>query len=51
MVGLVVGLLIGLFVVRIGDVPLTLGAGGGALIRSVVWLAGAVETKFMAICL
>ena len=38
--GLVVGLLIGLFVVRIGDVPLTLGAGGGALLSGLLfgWL-------------
>lgn len=38
--GLVVGLLIGLFVIRIGDVPLTLGAGGGALLSGLLfgWL-------------
>lgn len=38
--GLVVGLVIGLFVVRIGDVPLTLGAGGGALLSGLLfgWL-------------
>ena len=38
--GLVVGLIVGLFVVRIGDVPLTLGAGGGALLSGLLfgWL-------------
>lgn len=38
--GLVVGLLIGLFVIRIGGVPLTLGAGGGALLSGLLfgWL-------------
>ncbi|MCU4377666.1 aspartate-alanine antiporter [Acinetobacter haemolyticus] len=38
--GLVVGLLIGLIVVRIGGVPLTLGAGGGALLSGLIfgWL-------------
>ncbi|TCB65988.1 aspartate-alanine antiporter [Acinetobacter sp. ANC 4178] len=38
--GLVVGLLIGLFVVRVGDIPLTLGAGGGALLSGLLfgWL-------------
>ena len=38
--GLVVGLIIGLFVVRIAGVPLTLGAGGGALLSGLLfgWL-------------
>ena len=38
--GLVVGLIIGLFVIRIGGVPLTLGAGGGALLSGLLfgWL-------------
>ncbi|MFD1438971.1 aspartate-alanine antiporter [Acinetobacter sp. ANC 4282] len=38
--GLVVGLLIGLVVVRISDIPLTLGAGGGALLSGLLfgWL-------------
>lgn len=38
--GLVVGLLIGLFVVRVGGIPLTLGAGGGALLSGLLfgWL-------------
>lgn len=38
--GLVVGLLIGLIVVHIGGVPLTLGAGGGALLSGLFfgWL-------------
>ncbi len=35
--GLVVGLLIGLFVVRIGAIPLTLGAGGGALLSGLAF--------------
>ncbi len=38
--GLVVGLVIGLIVVRISGIPLTLGAGGGALLSGLVfgWL-------------
>ncbi|UZF91785.1 aspartate-alanine antiporter [Bosea sp. NBC_00550] len=36
-VGLVVGLLIGLLVLRIGDVPLTLGSGGGALLSGLAF--------------
>lgn len=38
--GIVVGLLIGLLVVNIGGVPLTLGAGGGALLSGLIfgWL-------------
>ncbi len=38
--GLVVGLVIGLFVICIGGVPLTLGAGGGALLSGLLfgWL-------------
>lgn len=35
--GLVVGLLIGLIVIRISSVPLTLGAGGGALLSGLVF--------------
>lgn len=40
--GLVVGLLIGLLVVRIGSIPLTLGAGGGALLAGLAfgWYRG-----------
>lgn len=32
-----VGLVIGLFVIRLGDVPLTLGAGGGALLSGLLF--------------
>ncbi|MDF2799393.1 MAG: aspartate/alanine exchanger family protein [Devosia sp.] len=35
--GLVVGLLIGLLVLRIGSVPLTLGSGGGALLSGLLF--------------
>ena len=35
--GLVVGLIIGLIVIRIGDIPLTLGAGGGALLSGLLF--------------
>ncbi len=35
--GIVVGLLIGLIVVRVGNVPLTLGAGGGALLSGLLF--------------
>lgn len=35
--GLVVGLLIGLLVVRFGDIPLTLGSGGGALLSGLAF--------------
>ncbi|MFC5423441.1 aspartate-alanine antiporter [Bosea eneae] len=35
--GLVVGLLIGLVVVRLGDIPLTLGSGGGALLSGLAF--------------
>ncbi|RJG06700.1 aspartate-alanine antiporter [Noviherbaspirillum cavernae] len=40
--GLAVGLLIGLLVVRIGAIPLTLGAGGGALLSGLLfgWYRG-----------
>ena len=40
--GIVAGLLIGLLVLRVGDVPLTLGAGGGALLSGLVfgWYRG-----------
>lgn len=39
-IGVLVGLLIGLLSVQVGDVPLTLGAGGGALLSGLVfgWL-------------
>ncbi|ENV78423.1 aspartate-alanine antiporter [Acinetobacter ursingii ANC 3649] len=38
--GIAVGLIIGLIVVRVGGIPLTLGAGGGALLSGLVfgWL-------------
>ncbi|AOY00143.1 aspartate-alanine antiporter [Jeongeupia sp. USM3] len=35
--GLVVGLLIGLLVVKIGSIPLTLGSGGGALLSGLLF--------------
>ncbi|WP_018184296.1 aspartate-alanine antiporter [Kaistia granuli] len=35
--GLVVGLLVGLAVVRIGSIPLTLGSGGGALLSGLLF--------------
>lgn len=35
--GLVVGLLIGLLSVKLGDIPLTLGAGGGALLSGLLF--------------
>ncbi|WP_378945700.1 aspartate-alanine antiporter [Mesorhizobium sp. ANAO-SY3R2] len=35
--GLVLGLLIGLIVVRIGSIPLTLGSGGGALLSGLLF--------------
>ena len=35
--GLVVGLLIGLIVIRFGSVPLTLGSGGGALVAGLIF--------------
>ncbi|MCU4350259.1 aspartate-alanine antiporter [Acinetobacter ursingii] len=35
--GLVIGLAIGLIVVHLGDIPLTLGAGGGALLSGLVF--------------
>jgi len=35
--GLVVGLLVGLLVLRIGSIPLTLGAGGGALLAGLAF--------------
>jgi aspartate-alanine antiporter len=35
--GLVAGLLVGLLVLRIGSIPLTLGAGGGALLAGLVF--------------
>lgn len=44
--GLVVGLLIGLIVLRIGSIPLTLGAGGGALLSGLLfgWLRSRHQT-------
>lgn len=35
--GLVVGLIIGLIVLRIGEIPVTLGAGGGALLSGLLF--------------
>ncbi|MFD1745509.1 aspartate-alanine antiporter [Rhizobium helianthi] len=35
--GLVVGLLVGLVVIRIGSIPLTLGSGGGALLSGLLF--------------
>lgn len=35
--GLVTGLILGLFVIKIGSVPLTLGAGGGALLSGLLF--------------
>ncbi|MCU4414848.1 aspartate-alanine antiporter [Acinetobacter sp. WU_MDCI_Axc73] len=35
--GIAIGLVIGLIVVRMGDIPLTLGAGGGALLSGLVF--------------
>ncbi|HEX2891017.1 aspartate-alanine antiporter [Vineibacter terrae] len=44
--GLVVGLLIGLVVVRISGIPLTLGAGGGALLSGLIfgWIRSGHQT-------
>ncbi|MGO4714284.1 aspartate-alanine antiporter [Bradyrhizobium sp. 2TAF24] len=44
--GLVVGLLIGLIVIRAGTIPLTLGAGGGALLSGLLfgWLRSRHQT-------
>ncbi|MGF6807974.1 putative transport protein [Paraburkholderia sp. Clong3] len=41
-VGLVIGLLIGLIVVKVGGVPLTLGSGGGCLLAGLLfgWMRG-----------
>ncbi|MGF6755016.1 aspartate-alanine antiporter [Paraburkholderia sp. GAS334] len=41
-VGLVLGLLIGLIVVRLGGIPLTLGSGGGCLLAGLLfgWMRG-----------
>ncbi|AKM31668.1 aspartate-alanine antiporter [Pandoraea faecigallinarum] len=41
-IGIVVGLLIGYVVVKVGGIPLTLGSGGGALLAGLVfgWLRG-----------
>ncbi|OTQ56082.1 aspartate-alanine antiporter [Gilliamella apis] len=35
--GLVVGLIIGLIVIRVSDIPITLGAGGGALLSGLLF--------------
>lgn len=45
--GLVVGLLIGLIVIRIGSIPITLGAGGGALLSGLLfgWLRTRHQTS------
>ena len=45
--GLVVGLLIGLIVIRISNMPLTLGAGGGALLSGLLfgWLHSRNQTR------
>ena len=45
--GLVAGLLAGLLVLRIGSIPLTLGAGGGALLSGLVF--GWYRSRHMAI--
>lgn len=45
--GLAVGLLIGLIVVRLGSIPLTLGSGGGALLSGLIF--GWYRTRNMAI--
>jgi aspartate-alanine antiporter len=41
-IGIVIGLLIGYIVVKVGGIPLTLGSGGGALLAGLVfgWLRG-----------
>jgi AspT/YidE/YbjL antiporter-like protein len=41
-VGIVIGLLVGLVVVRVGGVPVTLGSGGGCLLAGLVfgWMRG-----------
>jgi putative transport protein len=41
-VGIVIGLLIGLIVVRVGGIPITLGSGGGCLLAGLVfgWMRG-----------
>ncbi|WP_287497774.1 aspartate-alanine antiporter [Pandoraea sp. CB10b_02] len=41
-IGIVVGLLVGYLVVKVGGIPLTLGSGGGALLAGLVfgWLRG-----------
>ena len=45
--GVVVGLLIGLLVLRIGSIPLTLGSGGGALLAGLIF--GWYRSRNMAI--
>ncbi|GGF53981.1 aspartate-alanine antiporter [Azorhizobium oxalatiphilum] len=45
--GLVVGLLIGLIVIRLGSIPLTLGSGGGALLAGLLF--GWIRTRNLAI--
>jgi putative transport protein len=41
-VGIVIGLLLGLIVVRVGGIPITLGSGGGCLLAGLVfgWMRG-----------
>lgn len=45
--GIVAGLLVGLLVLRIGSIPLTLGAGGGALLSGLIF--GWYRTRHMTI--
>ncbi|WP_114858612.1 aspartate-alanine antiporter [Azospirillum brasilense] len=45
--GLALGLLVGLAVIRIGDIPLTLGSGGGALLAGLLF--GWYRTRNLAI--
>ncbi|MGV1793308.1 aspartate-alanine antiporter [Rhizobium lusitanum] len=45
--GIVIGLLVGLLVLRIGSIPLTLGSGGGALLAGLVF--GWYRSRNMAI--
>lgn len=45
--GVVAGLLVGLLVLRIGSIPLTLGAGGGALLSGLIF--GCYRSRHMTI--
>ena len=45
--GLVLGLLIGLLVLRVGSIPLTLGAGGGALLSGLLF--GWLRTRWQTV--